>query len=216
MRPLLAELIGTYFLVFVVGLVVGGLAPAEWAPIAVSAVLCVCVCAFGHASGAHFNPAVTIAAWLRRRINAGRMIGYIIAQLLGAYLAVLTCTLMDSWATPAPLVLAGSSQIIVAEGIFTFLLVTVILNVAATKATEGNQYFPFAIAGAVLAGALCVGTISGAVFNPAVGTGLVAMGALPSAKLILYVASQLAGAIAAAWVHGVMYPDEAGRVPPLG
>ncbi|MDA0803401.1 MAG: aquaporin [Planctomycetota bacterium] len=211
MRAILAELIGTYFLVLVVGLVAGGIAPAEWAPIAIASVLCVCVCAFGHASGAHFNPAVSVAVWLRKRIGVARLVAYIVAQLAGAYLAVLTCSLLDAWSAPGPLALAGSSQIVLAESLFTFLLVTVILNVAATKGTEGNQYFPFAIAGTVLAGAICVGSVSGAVFNPAVGTGLVAMGALPSAKLILFIASQLVGAIVAAWVHGVMETTEVGR-----
>lgn len=211
MRPILAELIGTFFLVLVVGLVVGSLVASDVAPLAIAGVLTVCICAFGHASGAHFNPAVTVAAWLRRRVNAVRLVGYVIAQLLGAYLAVLVCSLIGSWTPPQAIAAMPASQVILAEGLFTFLLVTVILNVAGTKATAGNSFYPFAIGGAVLVGIYCVGTISGAVFNPAVGVGLVAMGALPAGILILYVATQLAGGIAAAWVYGVMNPAEPER-----
>ncbi|MDA1007990.1 MAG: aquaporin [Planctomycetota bacterium] len=208
MRSLLAELLGTYFLVFVVGLFVGAVADFSLAPFAIAGVLAVCVYAFAHASGAHFNPAVTVAVWMRKKIGMTKLAGYLVAQLLGAFFAVFTLSLLVAWTVPAPLELAEVGQVILAEVIFTFLLVTVVLNVAATKATEGNGYFGAAIGGAVFVGAICVGSISGAVFNPAVATGLVAMGALSSSKLIVFVGSQLLGGIAAAWVHGIMNPAE--------
>ena len=81
------------------------------------------------------------------------------------------------------------------------------MNVAVRKSAQGNSYFGLAIGLVVLAGALSVGPISGAVFNPAVALGITAMQASPWGLLLWYFASQIAGAVVAAGVFEMTSPD---------
>jgi aquaporin Z len=87
-----------------------------------------------------------------------------------------------------------------AELMFTFALAYVILNVATSESTEGNGYYGAAIAFVVLAGALTVGPISGASFNPAVTASLVSSGVLEAADSWIHIAPQLVGGVLAALV----------------
>ena len=86
---------------------------------------------------------------------------------------------------------------IIVEFLFTFLLCFVVLQVATTEKSKGNSYYGVAIAMVVLAGALTVGTVSSAVFNPAVGATLVALGHLTLPTYLTYVGAQMAGAVLA-------------------
>lgn len=70
MRTYLAEFIGTFFLVLTIGCTGIASAPGVIPPLAIAAVLMMMVYANGHLSGAHFNPAVTIAIFLRGRLPA--------------------------------------------------------------------------------------------------------------------------------------------------
>jgi aquaporin Z len=81
MRNYLMEFIGTMFLVLTVGL--------SGDPIAIGIVLMVMVYMGGHISGGHYNPAVTLAVWMRGKIAAGQVPGYMIAQVLGGFVAAL-------------------------------------------------------------------------------------------------------------------------------
>src|SRR5437868_2197183 len=84
-RKLAVEVIGTFFLVFTV--VVSGLSHSTFTPLAAGAVLMVMVYAGGHVSGGHYNPAVTMAALWRRRIELGDAIAYWIAQFVAGVIA---------------------------------------------------------------------------------------------------------------------------------
>src|ERR1700745_3207241 len=86
-RKLVVEFIGTFFLVFTVGASVR--TGTSLAPLAIGAALMVMVYAGGHISGGHFNPAVTIAALVRGRIDARDAVGYWVAQLVAGVLAAL-------------------------------------------------------------------------------------------------------------------------------
>jgi aquaporin Z len=85
--------------------------------------------------------------------------------------------------------------------------VTVVLNVAATRATAGNSFYGLAIGITVAAGAFAVGPLSGAAFNPAVGFGATAVAALAAhgtwSDLWLYIVGPLAGAAIGAGVHAL-------------
>jgi aquaporin Z len=83
--------------------------------------------------------------------------------------------------------------------VFTFVLTTVVLNVAMTKKQEGNSFFGLAIGFTVFLGAVSVGSISGGAFNPAVGTGLPALVAHP-ADIGVYWLGDMSGGILAALV----------------
>jgi aquaporin Z len=97
-----------------------------------------------------------------------------------------------------------------AELVFSVALVTVVLNVAATRATAGNSYYGIAIGFTVAAGAFAVGPISGAAFNPAVGIGATVAGVLFGhgswSDVWLYVVGPLAGAAIAAGIQMLQTP----------
>jgi aquaporin Z len=211
MARYLTEFIGTFFLVFTIGMVVTAESPL--APLAIGAALMVMVYLGGHISGAHYNPAVTVALLLRGKLSPGDGAPYLVAQLLAAFLASGAVFLVagDTFA-PAPGADASVGQAFLAEALFTFALVLVILNVATAKATEGNDYYGLAIGFTVMTGAFAVGNVSGGAFNPAVGTGpivfqaIVAGGSLEN--LWLYWAAPLTGAVVAAVVFALQHPGE--------
>lgn len=168
MKNYVTEALWTFFLVLVIGLVVAQ--ASEFAPLAIGTVLMVMVYAWGHISWAHYNPAVTVWLALSDKISWNKAGGYILAQLIGAFLAAWVSYMLVGQALVVEPT-AESRTSILAELIFTFALVYVVLNVAATKATEGNSYYGLAIGFTVMAAAFAVGGISGGAFNPAVAFG---------------------------------------------
>ncbi len=88
---------------------------------------------------------------------------------------------------------------LIAEFLFTFALVYVVLNVATAKGTSGNSFYGLAIGMTVMTGAFAVGSISGDAFNPAVAIGISVMGLSAWPNIWIYlVADLLGGAVAAA------------------
>ena len=201
------EFIGTFFLVLTVGMTVIEPGAGIIAPIAIGSALMIMVYAGGHISGGHYNPAVTLAVWLRGRCAGKDVPGYMIAQVIGGVLAALIVLYLKSGSTieasvPLPL------PALVAEFLFTFALCYVILNVATSKHTEGNSYYGLAIGFTVTVGAYSVGPISGAAFNPAVAIGVTVMGvSFVKSIWIFLVANFLGGAIAAV-VFNALNPDD--------
>ncbi|MEM7415227.1 MAG: MIP/aquaporin family protein [Gemmatimonadota bacterium] len=169
MNRYITELIGTFFLVFVIGMTVTG--GTAMAPLAIGATLMVMVYMGGHVSGAHYNPAVTIALYLRGATEKGDVIPYIAAQVFGAWLAATTVQLLVGETFPVAPGVDGIAAPLLAEILATFALCLVIMNVATSKKTEGNSYYGLAIGFTVTAFAWAVGGVSGGAFNPAVGTG---------------------------------------------
>jgi len=166
----LTEFIGAFFLVFAVcsAAPMGGVAAA----LAIGGTLAVMVYAGGAISGAHYNPAVSVALYLRGVLDRRDLVRYIAAQLIGAVLgAGLAGVVAGEFFAPEPLAQATPLQVLFAEAIITFGLALVIMNVATSRSSEGNSYFGLAIGGTIAIGILTVGGISGAVFNPAVGLG---------------------------------------------
>lgn len=204
MKKYITELIGTFFLVYAVGHNVIGGNPV--APIGIGLALAVMIYAGGHISGAHFNPAVTVAVWLRGKCDTKDVVPYILCQVVGAVLAAVAVSwLRGKAAAPADFEL---SKLIVAEIIGTFALAWVVLNVATTKANANNSFYGAAIGLTVTMGAFAVGGISGAAFNPAVATGAVAMNILKGGQLWAYWVFCIAGAGAAAFVFNKLKVDE--------
>jgi aquaporin Z len=200
MKRYVTELIGTFFLVFAIGMaVVSGTAAA---PLAIGSMLMVMVYMGGHVSGAHYNPAVTTAIVLRGGMPKGDVLPYVAAQLFGAWLAAGAVYLITGATfAPAPGMDASAGSALLAEILMTFALVLVILHVATAEATSGNSYYGLAIGFTVAAGAYAVGGVSGGAFNPAVGIGPIMVDALSGdggfANLWLYIVGPLAGGVAA-------------------
>lgn len=206
MKKLLTEFLGTFFLVLVVGLTV--MSGSALAPLAIGTVLMVMVYMGGHISGAHYNPAVTLAVALRGKMPRNDVVPYWVAQLLGSIAAAaLFPVLARGSFAPAPGSGAGMLAPLLVEVLFTFALVLVVLNTAFCKATSGNSYYGLAIGFTVLAGAAAGGPISGGAFNPAVGVGPILVSALGGpgsfAHLWLYLVGPLFGGILAAVVFGI-------------
>ena len=207
MNKNLTELIGTFFLVITIGL--------SGNPIAIGVILMSMVYAGGPISGAHYNPAVTLAALIRKRMNASDALQYIIFQCIGSFLAasVIYLTFKTPMSPPAPAPgFAYQLKPLMLEMIFTFALVTVIANVALSKKSAGNNYFGIAIGFTVMAGAFAAGPVSGGVFNPAVAIGPMIIdtvnGGSSLSNLWIYLVGPFTGGIIAALVYPVMNPDE--------
>ena len=195
MKKYLVEFIGTFFLVFTVGAAVR--AGASLAPVAIGAVLMVMIFAGGHVSGGHFNPAVTLAVWLRGKCDAKDVVPYWIAQLAAGVVAALIVVAIFS----RPLLGAAlhpTKASLVVEFLFTFALAWVVLNTATARGTAGNSFYGLAIGFTVLAGVVAVGGVSGGAFNPAVGLGVFIMGLEKLHQLGVYLAADLLGGAAAA------------------
>src|SRR5687768_11273696 len=196
MNKYLTELIGTFFLVLTVGCTGIPSAPGVIPPLAIGSALMVMIYAGGHLSGAHYNPAVTLALWLRGKCTTKDVIPYMASQFIGAGLAAAAVGLLYGWGKP--MVINSAPQALLAEFLFTFALAYVVLNVATAKGTANNSFYGLAIGFTVLAGAFAVGGISGGAFNPAVAVGAAMMKLIPASQVWIHLlADFLAGAAAA-------------------
>ena len=194
---LAAEFIGTFFLALTICTAAVHGSAGEYAPFAIAATLMVMIYAVGHISGAHFNPAVTVAVWIRGACDKNDVVPYIGIQLFaGALAAFVSQDLLFSETSVASIQM-NTTNAVSAEFLYTFALVYVILNVATAEATEGNSYYGAAIAFVVLAGALTVGEISGGSFNPAVTGALYVSGVLELSDLWIHLVPQLLAGLVA-------------------
>jgi len=208
MNKYAAEFIGTFFLVLTVGCTVIGNGAGAFAPLAIGSALMVMIFAGGHISGGHFNPAVTLGVWLRGKCEATDVVPYMISQIMGAVLAAFAVKLLKEGAAVTPLRVATLPALL-AEFLFTFALVYVVLNTATAKGTSGNSFYGLAIGFTVLVGAFSVGSISGGAFNPAVAVGISFMGLSPWPSIWIYlVADFVGGAVAASIFSAVNSTDK--------
>src|SRR5690606_4994707 len=122
---------------------------AALAPLAIGSALMVMVYAGGHISGAHYNPAVTLAVWMRGKATAQEVVPYWIAQVVGAVLASFVVMMLKGGGAPEALQPAVVPALL-AEFLFTFALAYVVLNVATASGTEGNSNYGLAIGFIVL------------------------------------------------------------------
>lgn len=198
MNKYIMEFIGTFFLVFTIGCTVIGVGAGSLAPVAIGSVLMVMVFAGGHVSGAHYNPAITLGVYLRGKCEAKDVVPYMIFQIVGAVVAAFAVRYLKAGTMTVPMNLPVLPALL-AEFIFTFALVFVVLNTATSKDTAGNSFYGLAIGFTVLAGAFAVGNISGGAFNPAVAIGISTMGLVSWSNIWIYLVAELvAGAVAAA------------------
>jgi aquaporin Z len=205
------EAIGTFLLVFTVGVAVGSASPL--APLGIGAVLMVMVYAGGHLSGGHYNPAVTLAVLVRRRIGLRDAAAYWLVQIgAGLLAAVVVREIMDpAIGAPAAMMMLtgrGLGAAFVAELLFTFALCYVVLNVATSKRHPDNSFYGLAIGFTVVAGAVAVGTISGGAFNPAVTLGAAVMDMFAWPTLWVYLMAQILAGIGAGLTFLALNADD--------
>jgi aquaporin Z len=214
LRKCVAEFIGTLFLVLTVGAAV--LSEASLAPLAIGGVLMVMVYAGGHVSGAHYNPAVTLAVLLRGRITPAEAAAYAGAQLAGGVVGALVARWAVNPEEVTALSLSGRElgAALLVEVLFTFALAYVVLNVATSSSHPDNSFYGLAIGFTVLGGAIAVGGISGGAFNPAVAIGGSIAGLFSWSSLWVYLLSQSIGGALAGLTFLALNPHERG-VPPV-
>lgn len=201
MKKVITEFIGTFFLVM--GAALGG-------GIGAALALMVMVYAGGHISGAHYNPAVSLAVWIRGKLSIGDMIGYWMSQFAGAILAAIvvanifgvegssSCSVPDD----------GTIKALIAEFVGTFALAYVVLNVATAKGTAGNSFYGIAIGGTVLAMATVIGKFSGGAYNPAVAVGLLIQKTFCLSQIWIYIVGCFLGAALAGFVFRMNNPED--------
>jgi len=200
----LVEYVGTFFLVLTVALTVSqSISDNSFkdAGLAIGIILAVMIYMGGHISGAHYNPAVTLAVTALGLQQPTDALAYVAAQLMGGLSgAVMGYYITGVAWSPAPDKQAGLLVAFTAEVLFTFALVAVILFVAVAP-KDTTHYYGWAIGMVVFVGATSVGSLSGGVFNPAVGSGIILVDAMFGGRLDflwLYWLAPCVGALLAA------------------
>jgi len=195
LKAYIMELIGTMFLVLAVGLTGN--------PIAIGVMLMTMVYLGGHISGGHYNPAVTLAVWIRGKLPSKEVVPYWISQIMGGLIAGIIILFVGKSLIPMPSV--GIMHAGLIEILLTFVIASTVLTTATSKAFKDSKVYGLAIGAALLTAAFIGGDISGGVFNPAVAIGpLVLAGAY--ANMALYIIAPLVGGALAAYLFKYFNP----------
>ena len=171
--------------------------------------------AFGHISGGHFNPAISIGFWVTKRLSTLHTLLYWAAQVGGAIAAsylLRTLLAVSAW---GPVSLGAHSlatdftraQGMILEGVITFLLVLVFFATAVDINNSSNKIAGFAIGLAIAAGVLVCGPFTGASMNPARALGP-ALAARHWANHGVYWIGPLLGGVLAAWFYDRIFLHE--------
>jgi len=170
-----AEFMGTFLLVQAIVFAVNS--GNGLAPVAIGSTLMVTIYAWGHVSGAHYNPAVSTGFLVAGKMGLLEYLVYVVTQLIAgivsAFVAVSICQDQSIGSLPQITIGAGKEGLYT-EFLWTFLLASVVLNTAGTASAgyQNNSFFGLAIGFTVVSGAIAVGRFSGGAFNPAVASGL--------------------------------------------
>lgn len=212
-QKLLCEFVGTFFLVLTVGLAVLGGAGISAGLCIASALMCM-IYAVGDVSGAHLNPAVTLAIFLsgRDKISATDALQYVSTQLFAGFLASMCYVGLTQRAFPvAPKTAAYWGDAMCGEAFFTGVLCLAVLTSATTTKQPYSHFFGLIIGFCVVIGAYCIGGISGAHLNPAVSLGVDSANAVKGGKwlnCLFWMVAQGLGAAGASSVFRVTHTAE--------
>ncbi|HZV42861.1 MAG TPA: aquaporin [Saprospiraceae bacterium] len=200
-RKYVVEFVGTFFLVMSFCMTLGsGL--GQLAPLAIGLTLVMLIYSGGHISGSHLNPAVSLAVYLRGKLDAGDILPYMVGQFLGATAAaMLSGFLLASMETPEPVTKElDIIPALIAELLGTMLYVYVYLNMLTTRKTSGNTYFGLAIGLSFLAASYIFQNISEGAFNPAVALGITMANFTSWSSIWLFLVANFAGGALAAFL----------------
>lgn len=207
------ETVGTYFLASTIALSL--VKAGSLAPLAIGLSLTVMIYAFGHISGAHFNPAVTLAVFIRGNIDWLSAIAYVVAQFVGALIGAaqqkaVLATIANSDPSGYPKLghYVEFGTAFLTEATFTFALAIVVLNVATVKKHAANSFYGLAIGFTVTAAAFAADSISGGAFNPAIGIALPAVHSVTDTISLYLFGPLLGGALAGFFFRMTVDPKE--------
>lgn len=216
-KKLLSEFIGTMVLVLMgcgAAVFLGCDAPAEKLAVAFAFGLSVVAMAYciGNISGCHINPAITLGVWLSKRISTKEALGYMGAQFLGALLGSAILYALTSTGAYGATTATGANaygngemlQAFIAEAVFTFIFVLVVLGSTDPKKGAGNLAGLAIGLTLVLVHIVCI-PITGTSVNPARSFGpAVFAGGVPLAQLWLFIVAPFVGAIISALVWNLL------------
>lgn len=202
-RALVAEFIGTFAIIFIAAgadaLGTGGLVGVAFA---YGLTVLTFVYAYGHISGAHFNPAVTIGLWVGKQIDSASAVAYIVVQIIGGIVGgYVLLFLLGSDSSVGTTVLADGVtpiQGFVLEAILTFFLVNAIFNTVVSG--KAGNFAPIAIGLTLTLSILMGGPLTGASLNPARTIGP-AVASLNFADIWVYVLAHVVGGVVAALLY---------------
>lgn len=202
----LSEFIGCFFLIFfgcgaMVMSEVNEPFNGQIIPLVFGAVICVMIYAVGHISGAHFNPAVSIAFCSLKRLSPAKLIGYILSQLLGALAGCLALMLIfgNDHSFGATVSTVNTPSLLIIEFILSFSLMFVITSVATDERAQG-QLAGLSIGLTVFLAAAVFGPLTGASMNPA-RTLAPALFSGELSDLLVYLLASVFGAVSGAKVY---------------
>lgn len=213
-RKYVTEGIGTFFLAYTIGCAATIGVNVFFAA---AAILTAMIYAGAPVSGAHFNPAVSVAIWIRGRLAHAHLVPYMLAQFAGALAAAGAMNITVSQTILYSEILGGRFSVphyfsplpaMLAEFLFTFALAFIVLNVATSRRSTGNSYYGLAIGFTLLAGILSLGSLSGGAFNPAVALSLPIMGLATWPNLWIYMIGTFLGGAAAGYTFRALNPDD--------
>jgi MIP family channel proteins len=221
-RRAAAEFVGTFALVFIG---VGAAAVDAWTggavghvgiSLAFALVVLGVIYAIGHLSGAHINPAVTVAFWLSRRFPGREVPGYVAAQCTGAVLASLLLGWLvgDAVSAGATVPSLSTGRALAVEGVLSFLLMFIIMAVATDERVAGG-WAGLVVGLTVGFDALMGGPLTGASMNPARSLGPALAGGVWTAHWIYWLAP-VGGTVLGALGYEFLRPGEAPSVIPRG
>lgn len=186
------EAVGTgIFVLSILGIISSG---SSFVPIAIGLALMAVIYIGANVSGAHYNPAVTLALLFQKKISVPDATKYIVSQIIGALIAQWIATGVLNIASVTITTSSDMLAVFVAELIFTFALITAVFHTAVSKASAWNSYFGLAIGSIVIIGATAIGSISGGFFNPAVLIWVGAFGWLTVSILLTIVCAHIVAA----------------------
>jgi len=208
---LISEFLGTFLLVFTIGCNVLSSNP-NWGGVSIASVLMVSIYALGSVSGAHFNPAVSLALALAGKLEDGmrQFIVYSVIQVAGGFVAAVSYSMLFfDTITIGPTKGFLWWQAMACEVVYTFVLCFVVLNTAASKKVGGkNQFYGLAIGFVIVAGAYGPGAISGGCFNPAVAIAIETQNQFQLGWSAVYAVSEYVGAVLAVVAFKLVRPEE--------
>lgn len=214
MKKYIAEAIGTFAIVFcgtgaiIINQEANGAITHVGIAITFGFIVMSMIYALGNISGAHFNPAVSIAFAIAKKFEVKQVLPYIISQLTGAFIASVTLHLLfpANQFLGATLPAGSEIQSFILELILTFFLMLVILNVAHGSKEQG-MFAGLAIGSVVLLEAMFAGPICGASMNPArsIAPGIISMHV---EHLWIYIIAPIAGAIITVFIWRYIKNEE--------
>lgn len=209
-RKYVVEFVGTFFLVMTICMTaVGG--AGQLAPMAAGLMLIVIMYSGFHISGGHFNPAVSLAVYLRGKLNAGDVLPYIVGQFLGGTLAAMLAGFLVS-SMGVPEVSPKELDIVpslIAELLGTILFVYVFLNLTTVRKTAGNVFYGLALGCTLIATMYAFGGVSVGAFNPAIALSLTMANLTSWGSIWIFLVANFAGGVLAAFLSQYVNGPEA-------